>query len=256
MPRFYETTLSITNLHNLSISTHVNRSRIYKSVIIDKDTQTRNVCEIIRNLREKNPNLKPDDVAIILIDDSKDIYKYIDKLCLEINKRFKWSVSRGYESKETIDGRIYISNPNNIKGLEFPYVICITHKIIKSYKYRNTLYTMLTRSFIQTFLLVSDDSNLETFINGLNMINTNQYIETTIPTEQQIQKIRQTLVKYQEGDDNLSYRDFLETIFAEQGIVDENIKETLTQALSRTNIEKFDKDQTYQFIEVNKKFFQ
>lgn len=30
MPRFYETTLSITNLHNLSISTHVNRSRIYK----------------------------------------------------------------------------------------------------------------------------------------------------------------------------------------------------------------------------------
>lgn len=28
MPRFYETTLSITNLHNLSISTHVNRSRM------------------------------------------------------------------------------------------------------------------------------------------------------------------------------------------------------------------------------------
>lgn len=31
MPRFYETTLSITNLHNLSISTHVNRSRIYEN---------------------------------------------------------------------------------------------------------------------------------------------------------------------------------------------------------------------------------
>ena len=31
MPRFYETTLSITNLHNLSISTHVNRSRIYET---------------------------------------------------------------------------------------------------------------------------------------------------------------------------------------------------------------------------------
>ena len=28
MPRFYETTLSITNLHNLSISTHVNCSRM------------------------------------------------------------------------------------------------------------------------------------------------------------------------------------------------------------------------------------
>lgn len=41
MPRFYETTLSITNLHNLSISTHVNRSRIiyddtYYSAIFSK----------------------------------------------------------------------------------------------------------------------------------------------------------------------------------------------------------------------------
>lgn len=33
MPRFYETTLSITNLHNLSISTHVNRSRINTNVL-------------------------------------------------------------------------------------------------------------------------------------------------------------------------------------------------------------------------------
>lgn len=32
MPRFYETTLSITNLHNLSISTHVNRSRIHSTL--------------------------------------------------------------------------------------------------------------------------------------------------------------------------------------------------------------------------------
>ena len=34
MPRFYETTLSITNLHNLSISTHVNRSRINSTYFI------------------------------------------------------------------------------------------------------------------------------------------------------------------------------------------------------------------------------
>ena len=33
MPRFYETTLSITNLHNLSISTHVNCSRIYQMLL-------------------------------------------------------------------------------------------------------------------------------------------------------------------------------------------------------------------------------
>lgn len=37
MPRFYETTLSITNLHNLSISTHVNRSRILLKRVVGSD---------------------------------------------------------------------------------------------------------------------------------------------------------------------------------------------------------------------------
>lgn len=34
MPGFYETTLSITNLYNLSILTHVNCFRIYSSVFV------------------------------------------------------------------------------------------------------------------------------------------------------------------------------------------------------------------------------
>lgn len=43
MPRFYETTLSITNLHNLSISTHVNRSRIDSSKIKTKTPNPKKV---------------------------------------------------------------------------------------------------------------------------------------------------------------------------------------------------------------------
>lgn len=42
MPRFYETTLSITNLHNLSISTHVNRSRINSKSL--RCFSTRSIC--------------------------------------------------------------------------------------------------------------------------------------------------------------------------------------------------------------------
>lgn len=229
---------------------------IKDSVIIDKNTHISNVCRIIDNLRIENPDLKPDDIAIILIDDNKDIYQYIDKLCLEINRKLEWSASRGYESKEVIEDRIYISNPNNVKGLEFPYVICITNRIKDSYKYRNILYTMLTRSFLQTFLLVSDDTNLGKFIDGLNMINTNQYIETTIPTKKQIQAIHQTLVQYQEGDENLSYRDFLDAIFVEQEITDDKVKDALIQALSKTNFDRFDKEKTSQFVELNKKYFQ
>lgn len=47
-----------------------------------------NVCNIIENLQKENPDIQPDDIAIILIDDNKEIYTYIDKLCLAINKVF------------------------------------------------------------------------------------------------------------------------------------------------------------------------
>lgn len=43
MPRFYETTLSIINLHNLSISTHVNCSRIYEGMVMIRYRDSQNV---------------------------------------------------------------------------------------------------------------------------------------------------------------------------------------------------------------------
>ena len=32
-----------------------------------------NVCNIIENLQKENPDIQPDDIAIILIDDNKEI---------------------------------------------------------------------------------------------------------------------------------------------------------------------------------------
>lgn len=228
---------------------------IDSSVIIVNNTMISNVCNIIENLQKENPDIQPDDIAIILIDDNKEIYTYIDKLCLAINKVFGWSVSRGYESKETVANHLYITNPNNVKGLEFPYVICITHRIMDSYRYRNTLYTMLTRSFLQSFLLVTQNDKLDVFSGGLNIINSDLYIETSIPTEEQKDKMKQTLLKYQEEESSLSYKDFIEAIFIEQGIVDEKVKEALLTALSKTTFDRFDKEQTVQFIDINKKFY-
>lgn len=50
MPRFYETTLSITNLHNLSISTHVNRSRINKYIHDFKSEDNKLRSEILEEM--------------------------------------------------------------------------------------------------------------------------------------------------------------------------------------------------------------
>lgn len=123
-----------------------------------------------------------------------------------------------------------------------------------SYRYRNTLYTMLTRSFLQSFLLVTQNDKLNIFSEGLNKINSDLYIETSIPTNRQKDEIKRTLLKYQE-DNNLSYKDFIEDIFTEQGIVDERVKDALLTALSKTTFDRFDKEQTIQFIEINKSFY-
>lgn len=80
------------------------------------------------------------------------------------------------------------------------------------------------------------------------------YIETSIPTNRQKDEIKRTLLKYQE-DNNLSYKDFIEDIFTEQGIVDERVKDALLTALSKTTFDRFDKEQTIQFIEINKSFY-
>ena len=54
MPRFYETTLSITNLHNLSISTHVNRSRIYANIeYVESQIRIEFSCRSMKEPRER-----------------------------------------------------------------------------------------------------------------------------------------------------------------------------------------------------------
>ena len=228
---------------------------IESSVVVYNDTNISRVCNILKKLRDDNSDLKPDDIAIIIIDDNKNSYTYIDRMCFSINRELGWSAVRGYESKQTIQNHIYVTNPNNVKGLEFPYVICITSKILDTYRYRNTIYTMLTRSFLQSFLLVTDNKKLDIFIHGLNMINKNMYIETSIPTLKEKEEMRQTMLKYLEEENNLSYKDFIDAIFMELDIKDEKLKESLLMALSKTNFDKFDKEKTIEFIKFNKDFF-
>lgn len=228
--------------------------KIKSSVEIINNINIDNIIRTIRNLIDENSDIHPDDIAIIFIDDNKEIYSYIDKLSLSINRQLNWLVARGYETKEVIRDHIYITNPNNVKGLEFPFVICITNKIIDSYRYRNTLYTMLTRSFLKSFLMVENSDGLEIFSDGLHMINSQSYIETKIPTSDERKEIEQTLLKYQD-DINMSYKDFLESIFEEIKISDVKTKERLEEALLQTSFDKFDREKTMAFINANKSFY-
>ena len=224
------------------------------SLEIFNDTKLSKVKDIIHGLIETNPDLNPGDIAIILVDDSRNIYDYMDKLCYMINNEFGYRVQRGYETKSATDDAVYITNANNVKGLEFPYVICITHKILNSYRYRNSLYTMLTRSFIKSYLLVTEDTMLQTLSDGYRYINENRCVRTHIPTDEQKAAIKQQIVEVK-SEQNESYQDVLESVFEELGIADPQKKMGLARALDMTNFDKFDRDLVKRFIETNQSFY-
>lgn len=224
------------------------------SVEIKFETTPKYVCSILRNLITETADIKPEDIAIILVDQSKNIYNYIDNLCLEINKTLNLPTVRGYESKKVEPGSIYITNSNNVKGLEFPYVICVTQAILDTYKYRNTLYTMLTRSFIKSFLLVTDKSRKQMLEDAWIKIKSQDCIETPIPTPSEISQIRNKNIEYVETPEE-SFDDIVNKIFEEQGITNIEIRKKIIASISNASFDKFDKELLNEFVSSMKKFF-
>jgi len=225
----------------------------FESVVVKHTTAIKSVIEILKAIQDKHPTVTPNDVAIIVLDKNQSMYSYMDSLSLAISEQIGWEVNRAYESKAKIYNSLYITNPNNVKGLEFPFVLCLSAIIVDSYRFRNILYTMLTRSFIQSYLLVQNPKGLDIFEKGLEGINKNRAIETIEPTDEEKEEIKNTLVKLQK-DGNISYKDFLEQIFVELKI-EKKHREKFEMALLQTDIEKFNKEKTVKFINANKEFY-
>jgi superfamily I DNA and RNA helicase len=222
------------------------------SMIIEKQTSISQIVDLLKKIKNENPTVEPDDIAIIIIDDNKSIYEFIDKLGYKISENLEWEVNRAYDTKTKIKNTIFISNRNNIKGLEFPFVICITGKIKNGYRYRNSLYTMLTRSFIQSYLLVTNDDGIDVQQKGLDIINSNKCIQTEEPTEEEKETIRQTVIKMKE-EKNISYDEFLNKIFDDLKIP-QNCRKKLKKGLIDFEIEEFNEEQTIHYIKQNKNF--
>ena len=165
----------------------------YESMIIQKLKTYEQIVDLIENIKQENPTLKPDDIAIINIEEEKWIYEFFNKLEFMIMDRFEWKVNKAYETKEKIQDAVFLTNKNNVKGLEFPFVLCVGKKIKDTYRYRNTLYTMLTRSFLQSYLLLLDDHQIKEQEKGLEIIRKNKCIKTTEPTDEEKQEIKKTI---------------------------------------------------------------
>lgn len=184
----------------------------YKSVVLGDTTEENldaSVQKILKELSdENNGEICPDDIAIIFLDESNNIYKQANMLQESIERNQVWRVNKAYETKQIPEGFLTISNRNNTKGLEFPYIICISSKLQDEYTYRNTIYTMLTRSFIKSYLLFTESGYVipQAVINGLRQIEDEHRMVIVKPSDEEVKNIE---VEFEKAQKAKSLKEFI-----------------------------------------------
>ena len=200
------------------------------------------IVKLIRKIYNEFPTVKPDDIAIIFLDKEKYIYQAAEDVERALGNELGINCNIAYESKKTEKGKILISNRNNIKGLEYPFVICLTNKILKNMSYRNTMYTMLTRSFIRSYLMLLkgegyDNGFTREMYEGGQAIMKEKKLVVTAPTEKEQVRIKAWV---KAGKQALSLEDRISNIFKELDITDTHTKDTIRKSLNGVPIKNND----------------
>lgn len=197
----------------------------YDSVKIYSTEQFVNgIVWIIKELKRENPTLGINDVGIILLDDGDYIYTLMNEIAEAVKKEFLWEANIAYMTKAKRKGTLFVSNINNVKGLEFPFVICVTRRILPSSRYRTALYTMLTRSFLRSYLLLQRSGNVEIkdeIMNGYRQIKKEKRMTVSVPKDEEIADIKARISF--EGHVQ-SQKEVLDDIFMERQYDNEKIQ--------------------------------
>jgi superfamily I DNA and RNA helicase len=196
------------------------------------DAAALKIVTAVRELAQQNPTLAPDDIGIIILDRNADAFSLADKLAVLVQRELGWPVNKAHETKRRIPNHLFVSNKNNVKGLEFPFVICVSEVISRGYVYRNSLYMTLTRSFLQTRMIVSDELNkdvLPQITQGLNLINSDGVIEVEPPNEATKAQIKTTITY---AANSLSFFDMADKAFIEIGVLP-ILRDSLLDALKK-----------------------
>lgn len=211
------------------------------------------VINVIADIKAKHSTVTPDDIAIVFVDNSNKIYEMIDVLDILIMNEFEWEINRGYDNKGQIENTLFISNRNNIKGLEFPFLICVVmNEIEKSIKSRNTLYMTLTRSFISSYLIMSNNNRtlFETWNNELQKIIQSNKLSLVKPAPQDIMSKEELQIK---DATYRTYEEIVEDLFTEYKISDKNREKMIRilEAFSTDDSEDLTESRVRMIIQKN-----
>lgn len=154
------------------------------------------VLSIITEIKQKNPTVSPDDIGIMFMENIDRNYKLASNLQILIKEKFNWDVNIGYETKEKKKGSLFISNRNNVKGLEFPFVICFMQgSLTDNFQLRNSIYMMLTRSFLTSyFVMPLANMPLNKLFSGIEFVNKKGFLKVVEPSENEKQKLYNAII--------------------------------------------------------------
>lgn len=189
------------------------------------------VCDIIQKIQEENEDVTINDICVILLDDQDYIYTWANQIESSVNIRFNWESNKAYESKHTIKDTLLISNRNNVKGLEYPFVICITKGFVANVQYRNSLYTMLTRSFLKSYLLISEEQKRNSYVLSCNFdaINKSHKLVLKKPSSKEIEKIE---TSFKRMSKRKPLADEIREMLSAKGLKPSQIDSLVTSALN------------------------
>lgn len=218
---------------------------------IDRKDYIAQILNIIEELRENNPTLQPDDIGIMFLENTNENYQLVNLLQAAIEEKFSWDVNIGYESKEKRKGAVFVSNRNNVKGLEFPYVICLMQNTLdKDLQNRNAIYMMLTRSFITSYFIIPNEekSMIEKLKQGVNFVNKKGFLHVKEPNKEQKEILNNAIIN--ENNLHKSQRDIVEEIMDTENI-EKMYRNKIHNIIKTAYREELDYDRLYEIIRMN-----
>ena len=115
---------------------------------------------------------------------------------------------------------------------------------------RNSIYMMLTRSFITSYFVLPDEDRekLQHIITGVRTVNQKGYLHIQEPSDAEKRRIKNVVIKH--TNIHKSQRDIVEEILDELE-VPKKLREKFHGLINSLYKEEFDRDKLYEIIQTN-----
>jgi superfamily I DNA and RNA helicase len=207
------------------------------------------IMNTTKNIIGRHPTVRPGDIAVIMLDKDGYIYDVVSHLKVLISQELGWEANVSFETKTIAPDKFFISNINNAKGLEFPFVICFSMSLKRNRSFRNALYTMMARSFLESHLVLGSDTDKEILKQanaGLEFLSENNSMNVRIPTEDEINQQQEYVIL----EESNSLDDIVRGFCSERGATPRLLAKLLSRMEIIVGDADYDEEDIIKFLEI------